>query len=56
MRDFLSVLLCLMIHVMAFADNGYKVMYDGGSLQGIKTGNKAHLYIDADYRRNCRPR
>ena len=37
-----------MIPTMAFADGGYKVAYDGGSLQGIKAGNKAHLYIDAD--------
>ncbi len=43
-----ALLLCLFIPTMAFADSGYKVMYDGGSLQEIKTGQKAHLYIDAD--------
>ncbi len=48
MKYFLTVLLCLMIPTMAFADNGYKVIYDGGSVQGIKAGNGAHLYIDAD--------
>ncbi len=48
MKYFLTVLLCVMIPTMAFADNGYKVAYDGGSLQGIKAGNKAHLYIDTD--------
>ena len=48
MRYFLTVLLCVMIPTMALADSGYKVAYDGGSLQGIKAGNKAHLYIDAD--------
>lgn len=48
MRYFLTVLLCVMIPTMAFADSGYKVAYDGGSLQGIKAGNTGHLYIDAD--------
>ncbi|MHB1937335.1 MAG: hypothetical protein ACYCOR_12210 [Acidobacteriaceae bacterium] len=48
MKYFLTVLLCVMIPTMALADSGYKVAYDGGSLQGIKAGNKAHLYIDAD--------
>ena len=28
MRDFLSVLLCLMIAALAFADSGYKVTAD----------------------------
>lgn len=44
------VLIALLIFVpsMALADNGYKVTYDGGSLQGVKTGAKAHLYIDSD--------
>ena len=33
-----ALLLCLFIPTMAFADSGYKVMYDGRSLQEIKTG------------------
>ncbi len=48
MKYFLTVLLCMMIPMTALADSGYKVTYDGGSLQGIKAGNKAHLYIDSD--------
>jgi len=48
MKYFLSILLCLMIPTMAFADNGYKVIYDGGSLQGAKAGNKVKLYIDSN--------
>lgn len=43
-----AFLLCLFVPTMALADSSYKVMYDGGSLQGLKTGQKAHLYIDAD--------
>lgn len=30
---------------MAGDANSYKVMYDGGSLSGIKTGASAHLFI-----------
>lgn len=29
------------------ADNGYKVMYDGGSVTGLKAGNKAEIFIDS---------
>jgi hypothetical protein len=48
MKRFLILFLCLMIPSLALADNGYKVMYDGGSLQGIKAGNKVKLYIDSN--------
>ena len=48
MKYFLTIFLCMMIPMSALADNGYRVIYDGGSLQGIKAGNKAHLYIDSD--------
>lgn len=46
-----AMLLCLIMTttLSAFAgDNGYKVMYDGGSVSGLKTGAKAELYIDAN--------
>ena len=46
MKHFLTILFCLLIPTLAFADSGYKVIYDGGSLQRIKAGNKAKLYID----------
>ncbi|MGB8481417.1 MAG: hypothetical protein WCE63_21630 [Acidobacteriaceae bacterium] len=48
MKQFLALFLCLMIPGLAFADSGYKVMYDGGSIQGVKAGNKVKLYIDAN--------
>jgi CxxC motif-containing protein (DUF1111 family) len=48
MKQFLALFLCLMIPGLAFADSGYKVMYDGGSIQGIKAGKKVKLYIDSD--------
>ncbi len=28
------------------ADNSYKVMYDGGSVSGLKAGNKAEILIE----------
>lgn len=46
MKQFLTILLCLMIPTLAFADSGYKITYDGGSLQRIQAGKKAKLYID----------
>lgn len=48
MKHFMVLFLCMMIPAMARADNGYKVAYDGGSLQGVKAGNKVKLYIDAN--------
>jgi len=40
-------LLCLMVPTCALgADNSYKVVYDGGSLQGTKAGTGVKLYID----------
>lgn len=47
MKRWLVLLLCLMVPTLALADNGYKVAYDGGSLQGVKAGNKVKLYIDS---------
>lgn len=47
MKKFLAVLLCLFVPVLALAaDNGYKVMYDGGSVQNLKSGAKVHLVIE----------
>ena len=49
MRRLIAVLLCLLFPVVAFAsdkDNSYKVVYDGGSLQGIKSGTDVHLFIE----------
>jgi hypothetical protein len=47
MKRLLAVILCLMVPACAFAaDNSYKVVYDGGSLPGIKAGTTVRLYID----------
>ncbi|MGA8531723.1 MAG: hypothetical protein WB622_18525 [Acidobacteriaceae bacterium] len=43
----LALVLCLLVPTAVFAgENGYKVMYDGGSLPGVKTGEKIHLLIE----------
>lgn len=47
MKKFLAVLLCLLFPISVFAgDNGYKIVYDGGSLSGHKPGAGMILYID----------
>ena len=48
MKRLIAVVLCLIFPVAAFGreDNGYKVIYDGGSLQTIKAGAGADLVID----------
>lgn len=45
-RVFIAVILCCALSSAAFAaDDGYKVVYDGGSVQGLKAGNGVKLYI-----------
>jgi hypothetical protein len=48
MKRLIAVLLCLLFPVAAFAAdaNSYKINYDGGSIQGIKAGTNAKLFID----------
>jgi hypothetical protein len=49
MKSFVALLLCLFVPVTAFAgDNSYKVVYDGGSIQSMKSGMDVRLFIDAD--------
>lgn len=47
----LALLLCFAIFQVSLAvakdDGGYAVMYDGGSLPGLKAGKKLKIYIDA---------
>ncbi len=47
----LALVLCFAILQVSLAvakdDGGYKVMYDGGSLPGLKAGKKLTMYIDA---------
>lgn len=47
MKRLLIAVLCLMIPACAFAaDNSYKVIYDGGSLPGVKASKTVKLYVD----------
>lgn len=47
MKRLIAVFLCLFVPALAFAsENGYKVVYDGGSLQNIKAGTSEHLVIE----------
>jgi hypothetical protein len=49
MKRFCALVVCFLftMNVLA-ADNGYKVMYDGGSIAGLKAGNKAELLIETN--------
>lgn len=47
MRKILSALLCIVFPISAFGgDNGYKISYDGGSVQNLKAGTEVRLYIE----------
>ena len=43
---FLSI--CLPFTAFAADNNGYKVVYDGGSIQNVKSGTDVRLVIDSD--------
>ena len=46
MKSLIALLLCLIVPTTAFAgDNSYKVAYDGGSLQNIKSGTGVALIL-----------
>jgi hypothetical protein len=43
----LAILLCVLFPISAFAgDNGYKIVYDGGSLPNAKAGTDMKLYLN----------
>lgn len=47
MKKLLAIFLCITFPAIAFAgDNGYKIGYDGGSIQGAKAGTEMKLYIE----------
>jgi len=49
MRPLAALLLCLAIPITVIAgDNGYKVIYDGGSLPNNKPGTDMKLFIEAN--------
>jgi hypothetical protein len=43
---FIAVVLCVLYATAAFSADGYKVMYDGGSIQEVKTGSELRLFIE----------
>ena len=46
-QHILAVFLCVSVSLsFAVSDNSYKVIYDGGSIQGIKAGNDMKLFLD----------
>jgi hypothetical protein len=47
MKKLLAIFLCIMFPITVLAgDNGYKIVYDGGSISGVKAGTEMKLYID----------
>jgi len=47
MRKLVAIFLCITFPALAFAgDNGYKIGYDGGSIQNLKAGTGMKLYIE----------
>lgn len=47
MKQLVALMLCLAFPVSVFAgDNGYKIAYDGGSIQNVKAGNEMHLVLE----------
>jgi hypothetical protein len=46
MKRILALFLCLLVPTIVFAsDNGYRVVYDGGSLSNVKTGDPLNLKL-----------
>jgi hypothetical protein len=49
MKKLLAIFLCIFFPVSVFAgENGYKIDYDGGSIQGVKAGTNMTLIIDGN--------
>jgi len=49
MKRIFALVLCFVFTISVLAaDDGYKIVYDGGSVTGMKAGNKAELYIDSN--------
>jgi hypothetical protein len=47
MRKVLAILMCILFPIGAIAgDNGYKISYDGGSIENAKAGTGMKLYLD----------
>jgi len=49
LRRIFALVMCLVMPLALFADdNGYTVVYDGGSLQGVQTGAKVRMFIEGN--------
>ena len=48
MKKFIVALLCFVIPLSVFAENSYKVKYDGGSFSDLKPGDDVKLVLDQD--------
>jgi hypothetical protein len=49
MKKIIAIFLCVLFPVSALAgENGYKIVYDGGSLANAKAGNDMKLLIDGN--------
>jgi hypothetical protein len=47
MRKVFALFMCLLFPITAIAgDNGYKIAYDGGSIQNAKAGTGMKLYLE----------
>ncbi|HKF48508.1 MAG TPA: hypothetical protein VKB38_14210 [Terracidiphilus sp.] len=47
MKKFVCLVLCTLFPIAAFAsENGYKIVYDGGSVPNVKAGANMRLVID----------
>lgn len=50
MKSLIAVVLCIAMPIAVFAsDGGYKVTYDGGSVQDVKAGTGMKLYIEGGH-------
>ena len=50
MKSLSAVVLCIAMPIAVVAsDGGYKVTYDGGSVQDVKAGTGMKLYIEGDH-------
>ncbi len=50
MKKTFAMMLCILVPMAAFAaDNGYKVVYDGGSLPDVKSGSGMRLLFDSKH-------
>jgi len=50
MKQVLATILCIAVPnaMYAASDNSFKVKYDGGSVQDVKTGTDLKLYVDTN--------